>query len=64
MIAGVPEYAAPFFWASLLGAGADPSRGKDAVSPGSSPTARLSRPRFSDSPASDRLADDIAGASR
>jgi hypothetical protein len=64
MIPGVPEYAVPFFWPSLLGTGTDPSRGKSANVPRSSPTARLSRPRFSDSPASDRLADDIAGASR
>jgi hypothetical protein len=33
MIPGVPEYAVPFFWPSLLGAGTDSSREKSSPRP-------------------------------
>jgi hypothetical protein len=33
MIPGVPEYAVPFFWPSLLGTGTDSSREKSSPRP-------------------------------
>jgi hypothetical protein len=48
MIPGVPEYAAPFFWPSLLGAGTDSSREKSSPRPVTAgvrhPSSKTARP--------------------
>jgi hypothetical protein len=45
---GVPEYAVPFFWPSLLGTGTHLSRGNDApavsVRQGDAPQSKTARP--------------------
>jgi hypothetical protein len=59
MIPGVPEYAVPFFWPSLLGTSTDPSREKSSPRPvtagGPAPTSPLARP-LSTRPSSDDIA--------
>jgi hypothetical protein len=58
-VIGVPEFAAPLFFASLLGAGPDLSREKSSPRPvtagGPAPTSPLARP-LSTRPSSDDIA--------
>jgi hypothetical protein len=66
MIPGVPEYAVPFFWPSLLGAGTDRSSEESSPRPvtagGRAPSSKPARP-LNARPSSDDIARN-AGASR
>jgi hypothetical protein len=65
-VPGVPPFAAPFFWASLLGAGTDRPSGESSPRPATTgaphPTSPPARP-LNARPSSDDIARN-AGASR